>query len=817
MMSLREYRGRTVALADYLPWAGLVAPGVVLNKDGGFQRTAAFRGYDLDSATDGELASVAAHVNAVLRRLGSGWALFAEARRSAAQTYGAGEFPDPVSTLVDEERRAAFLEAGAAFESRYFLTFFYLPPEEPRARAAGLFFEGGARRDADWRETLREFINRTDRILGLLEFCTAAAAWLDDEATLSYLHATVSSEPQAVRVPETPFQLDTLLALEPLTGGLEPRLGDRHLRALTVVGFPSETWPGLLDEINRLAFPYRWATRALCLDKLDAVRMVTRVRRQWFAKRKGVAALLREVLTSEPTALVDTDAENKARDADAALQDLGGDVVGCALVTATVVVDGDTAEEADRRIRLAEKVISGRGFLCRVETLNAVEAWLGSLPGHAYANLRRPAITTLNLAHILPLSAVWAGPEVNSHLKGPPLLQARTEGSTPFRVSTHVGDVGHALVVGPTGAGKSVLLALMCLQFRRYRRAQVFAFDFGGSIRAAVLAMGGQFHRLGSDRGADPTVCLQPLAQIDDPAERAWAADWLAGLLAGQGVELTPELRDLLWGALGSLASAPPTERTLSGLEALLQSAELKSALEPFTLAGPFGRLLDADAESISGSDLQAFETEGLMGTPAAPVVLDYLFHRLEARLDGRPTLLLVDEGWMALSDATFGPQLREWLKTLRKKNASVVFATQSLADLDASALAPALIESCHTRIFLPNARAHEPQIADLYRRFGLTERQLSILASAAPKRDYYLQSRDGCRLFELGLGPVALAFCAASSRTDQVAIDEVLERAGPAGFATAWLRTRGLTWAADLVDSMPVDEVVAPLVETFR
>jgi type IV secretion system protein VirB4 len=255
----------------------------------------------------------------------------------------------------------------------------------------------------------------------------------------------------------------------------------------------------------------------------------------------------------------------------------------------------------------------------------------------------------------------------------------------------------------------------------------------------------------------------------------------------------------------------------LSGLAALLQSSELKQALAPFTLAGPFGRLLDAEAERLGSGDVQAFETEGLIGTPAAPAVLDYLFHRLEARLDGRPTLILVDEGWLALSDVTFGPQLREWLKTLRKKNASVVFATQSLADLEASPLAAAVIEGCPTRVFLPNARAGEPGIGALYRRFGLSERQLEIISLARPRRDYYLQAPAGCRLFELALGPVALAFCAASSRADQAAISEVLEASGFEDFAAGWLRRRGLVWAAELAGAIAAERAVEPLVEAFR
>jgi type IV secretion system protein VirB4 len=434
--------------------------------------------------------------------------------------------------------------------------------------------------------------------------------------------------------------------------------------------------------------------------------------------------------------------------------------------------------------------------------VNAVEAWLGSVPGHVYANVRQPPVSTLNLAHMIPLSAVWAGPQFNEHLGGPPLLFAKTEGATPFRLSLHVGDVGHTLVVGPTGAGKSVLLALIALQFRRYAISQVFAFDFGGSIRAAALAMGGDWHDLGGalcDDAVEP-VALQPLAAILDPAEQAWATEWVGAILAREGVTITPEAKEHVWSSLTSLASAPASERTLTGLSVLLQSGALKRALAPYCIGGPWGRLLDAEAERLGRAPVVAFETEGLIGTAAAPAVLAYLFHRVERHLDGRPTLLIVDEGWLALDDPTFGAQLRQWLKTLRKKNASVVFATQSLADIETSTIAASIVESCPTRLFLPNERAIEPQITSIYRRFGLNDRQIEIIARATPKRDYYCQSRRGNRLFELGLGEVALAFTAASSKSDQTAIEKRLAEHGREGFAVAWLRHKALDWAADLL-----------------
>lgn len=804
MMNLAEYRKKNAGLADFLPWAALVAPGVVLNKDGSFQRTARFRGPDLDSATPAELVATTARLNNALRRLGSGWAVFVEAQRNPANDYPESVFADEASALVDVERREQFEESGVLFESSYFLTFVWLPPAEEASRMEGWLYEGRERSGVDPWELLKGFVNRTDRVLHLFEGFVPEAGWLDDAETLTYLHSTVSVTRHRVRVPETPMHLDALLADQPLTGGLEPRLGDVHLRTLTVIGFPTVTFPGILDDLNRLAFSYRWSTRAIMLDKTDATRLVTKIRRQWFAKRKSIAAILKEVLTNEQSVLVDSDAANKATEADAALQDLGSDQISEAYVTATVTVWDADPRIAEEKLRLVEKVIQSHDFTCIAETVNAIEAWLGSLPGHVYANVRQPPISTLNLAHMIPLSAVWAGPERNEHLDAPPLFYARTEGATPFRFSLHVGDVGHTMVVGPTGAGKSVLLALMALQFRRYERSQVFAFDFGGSIRAATLAMGGDWQDLGGSI-SDATsflsmVSLQPLAGIHDTPERAWAADWLVDILIREGVAITPQVKEYLWTALTSLASAPVAERTITGLTVLLQSTALKQAFRPYCIGGPYGRLLDAEMEWLGDASVQAFETEGLIGTGAAPAVLGYLFHRIEARFDGRPSLLIIDEGWRALDDGGFAQKIKEWLKTLRKKNVSVVFSSQSLADIEASPIAPVLVESCPTRIFLANERAVEPQIATVYRQFGLNDRQIEIVARATPKRDYYCQSRRGNRLFELGLGEVALALCAASDKAAHNAINALVEEGERPRFLGAWLSARGLRWAADLL-----------------
>jgi type IV secretion system protein TrbE len=204
MFNLWEYRNKPQHLADFLPWAALAMEGVVLNKDGSFLRVARFRGPDLESATDSELVGVTDRLNNALRRLGSGWAIFVEATRFPARGYPASTFPDPVSDLVERERRAQFEQEGAHFESAYFLTFQFLPPSEEVARAEALLYENRAEGSSvDPNEILNGFIDRTNRVLALIEGFVPEVAWLSDGELLTYLHSCISTRRQRASADET--------------------------------------------------------------------------------------------------------------------------------------------------------------------------------------------------------------------------------------------------------------------------------------------------------------------------------------------------------------------------------------------------------------------------------------------------------------------------------------------------------------------------------------------------------------------------------------------------------------------------------------
>ena len=810
MFDIAEYRRREKRLSDYLPWAALVDPRVVLNKDGSLLAAFRFRGPDLDSCSDHELIATRARMNNALRRLGSRWCLHVEAHRRPSQHYPASVFPDPVTAAIDNERRRGFEADQTHFESDHTLALTYLPPEEHLAAGRDLFIESaGGSAGLDYRRELQGFCQQVDRVADLLRSFMPQVAALSDSALLTYLHQCVSTRGHLdVAMPPVPFYLDELITDDDLTGGFEPKLGEQFLQTVSVRAYPHRTVPGLLDGLNQLALPYRWVVRWLPMDKSHAEKLLSALRRQWFAKRKGLVSLLKEVVTKEASTLEDSDSVNKAHDADEALQYLGADLCSYGYMTLTVTVWDSDPQQAREKAAAVQRVIDGAGLVSKIETVNSVEASLGSLPGHAYADVRRPVIGSLNLCDLIPLSSVWPGPPRCEHLQGGPvLLQARTKGATPFRLSLFQGDVGHTMVCGPTGAGKSTLLNVLAAQWRRYPDAQVYFFDKGGSCKVLTLAAGGDYYDLGVADGGAGGVSFQPLARVQEPAERLWAQEWLLDILDREAVKADPPLKEELWRVLELLgASCAPQDRTLSSFTNLLQHRAAKDALRRYTLQGPYGHLLDASRDELNVGTWQAFETEQLMQSKAATAaVLTYLFHRLEGRFaaestGGRPTLLILDEAWVFLADGLFAAKIREWLKVLRKRNVAVVFATQSLSDIADSPIAAALIENCLTRIFLPNARAMEPTVRRVYESFGLSDQQLRLLASASPKRDYYYQSREGDRLFELSLGKLALAFCAAGSHADRAAADQILKEYPRQEFARQFLSRRGI--AAKLPDS---------------
>ena len=634
---------------------------------------------------------------------------------------------------------------------------------------------------------------------------------------LQRLQFDITGLDHPLRVPPCPMYLDAVLGGQDLLGGFQPRIGDHWIVPVSIDGYPPDSVPGLLDFLNRLPLCYRWSTRFIALDPVDAQKALNRYRAKWWQKRKSLRSLLKEAVGGVATH-INADADLMASDAVDALGEASGGTVRYGYYTSVILLMDPDQERVQEQARQVQKALAQHGFAGRIETVNALEAWLGSLPGHAYANVRRPLLHTLNLADLLPTTTVWAGPDTHPcpfyPPNSPPLLYAATAGATPLRVVLHSGDTGHTLMVGPSGSGKSTLLAVLAASQFRYPRAQVFWFDRGFSAWVFCHAAGGRHYEVAGEHGG---LAFYPLAHVNLPAERSWAEAWLEILLQLQEVSLTPAARKTLHRAVGNLAASP--SRTFTDLLNTLQNQTLRDALAHYSLSGAMGHLLDADKDGLGPDDpLQVFELEHFMGLGdknVAPVLL-YLFHRIEQRLDGRPTLILLDEAWLLLSHSLFQDQINDWLRTLRKANAAVVFATQALSDVMNSPLRDVMLGNCPTKLLLPNPEADTDGGRPYYQALGLNARQLELIATMTPKRHYYLLSPEGRRVFDLGLGPVELALLGASGKDDIALARQFIAHYGE-HWPEHWLRQRGLDGAAAYWRSCQPHPVESSVVAPFE
>jgi type IV secretion/conjugal transfer VirB4 family ATPase len=800
-MQLTEHRMRARGLADLLLPFAMIEDGILLQQDGSLVAGWSYRGPDMHSATHAEMDALTQRFNSVLR-LGSGWMLHADLVRSRAPGYAqVGAFPHVVTRVIDEERRRQFMGEGVHFESEHFLTLTYLPPVENEERIKGWMFEGlSARSTGVANQILDRFRSRVEmfeNVFGALfrverlrrfDFADDCGYFQTHDQLLRYVRRCITGDDHPFAFPEIPAYLNEVLAANDFSGGIEPKIGAKHIRVIALDGFPKTSCPGILGQIDSLPMEYRWNTRAILLDPEEARGILDRTRRKWRSKIRG----FKDQVLRTHTGAVNLHAQHMAEDAEQAMgAAVAGDVQFAEYSSNLIVLDEDL-ERLQENLRVVMKKIQNLGFSCRLESINAVEAWRGSLPGDGYRNVRRVLLHTLNLADLLPITSVWAGLRENpSQLMpkhSPPLLFAATTGATPFRVNLHVSDLGHTLMCGPSGAGKSTALGLIASQWFRYPRAQVFAFDKGYSLFVLTKAAGGEFYDLA---GEHTHLAFCPLREIDSDADLTWAVGWLEDLCTLNGLSVTPKHRNALTEAVQQLRLSP--SRTLTELSANVQDLEVREALQFFTLSGPLGQLLDADEDVLGIGRFLTFETENLLQLDDKAVipVLLYLFRRIEKRLDGAPTLVTLDEAWAYLRNSVFRERLRDWLKTLRRMNGVVLLATQNLSDICNSEISDVILEMCPTKILLPNGEAKNPASREFYDRVGLNGRELDILQASIPKQHYYMISPLGRRLISLGLHNVALSFVGVNGREERQLVEDLMEEF-PTTWQSEWLRVRG-------------------------
>lgn len=810
---MANFNQNRLGFSELLRYSHLVAPDVMALKDGGLMAGFWLRGPDLESSTIMELEYMSDMMARTIMQLDTRWHIHFEFFRRESHAYPAGSFGETTTRIIDMEREAQFHEEGTHFESVQAMFVTYVPPSfeySPIFQRVNKVILGNeheakeeifAKQLERFEETLKTLADSLSLIMSIerMEYVfDIDNPFGGNDELLQAINACVNDSWYPVRIPDAPVYLDSLLAKEALNGHLL-EYDDEYVTCISLANYPSGTFPGILLELQTLPLPLRWSNRFILADQREAIGHIEVKRRQWVQKIRGFISQITGIETSK----VNQDAVAMVADLDNALQTAHGGEVAWGHHTSTVVLRHKDPAVLDEMARFVKKRFESCGCHARIERMNNLEAFIGSLPGHGQENVRKPLVNSLNFADLIPLSNDWVGDAYNPCPFYPPqspsLLQAATVGSTPFALNLHSGDVGHTLILGPTGSGKSTLLATIAAQFQRYDRSQIFFFDNGRSIYPLCQSLRNSvFYDLGH-KGVEISLC--PLAEIDQPDVLDWAGEWLETLveLVDPGL-VTPPRRILLLSALRNLAKSTSraSERTLSSYITSVQDDRLKAALGFYSLSQNGGYLLDGDHDDVTYSAFSVFEISSLMERDKiAPAVLSYLFFQIQRRLRGEPSLIVIDEAWTALKNPLFSEKIREWLKTFRKLNAAVVLATQSLQDVVKSEIRDAVLESCPTKILLANPDAKGAVASELYRDYlQLNDRQITLVARMIRKREYYIVSPSGRRLFSLGLGPVALSFVGASGMEDLQKVEKLKAKHG-AEWPAHWLMER-----AEVVDS---------------
>lgn len=772
-------------------------PAVVVNKDGSLQISWAYRGPDLGSEIKERLAIITTQMNKSFATLDTDWFLYFEAQRTASLSYANDTyFPDPITKAIDDERKQLFLDSQH-YESNYYATVYWMPPTDQQGRIKEIVIEGRKHKDVTGNDHLRIFWEKANKIFNSFTALNIPSRFLTQNEMLTYLHSIISDNPRKLSMPNHPLLLDHYLNDTPVYGGLEPRLGKKHIRVIVPLTYLSNTIFGLFDQLNRLDFDYRWTTRFCCLSKQDAISELESVKNGWNGKIKSLRSMAKElVFNREDDGNINENAQRKFDEVKDAIHAVESDTTNYGFYSTAIIVMDEDADVVEEKAKFVWQQITNLGMKAQIEDLNALDAWMGSIPGAVGHYIRKPMVSTGNLVHMIPISDVWAGPERNNYLDGPALLYTQTDGNTPFRLNLHIGSVAHTFLVGPTGAGKSVHLNLLAASMRKYKDARVIIFDKGASSRVLTEGVSGNFYNLGSEKSK---LSFQPLAQIDDESERQWAQEWLCDFAQNERMEITPERKSFIWKALEITASLPQRFRTISSFVDYLQDKDLKTTFAPLKLGGAYGYIFDSKDDTLEFSSWETFEMEKLMERKSivGPALM-YIFHRIERMLKDQnekstkkgPTAIILDECWVFFDNPMFVEKIRNWLKTLRKSRAFVVFATQSLADITKSPIFSTVLESCQSKIFLPNKDALEESTKKTYLSCGLNQRQIQIISEAIPQCQYYYTSPLGSRLYDLALTscPVTLAYTASTDTADSKYCQKLVDEYGKENFNEHWL-----------------------------
>lgn len=714
-----------------LPWATVLDDGItILTRDSALLRVFEAHGPDVLSSSDPELETLAEQAAMTLRQLvDTRWTIQVE-----QQTH---LHPPPERPPCRHPRLETWIDARhRAFETlrhavqRTFVTLTFRPTAQDLRTPAAL--------DA----AVESFRARTDALPARLSELRLEALGHDD--LTAFLHTALTGTFR-------PAELDAALPLDP-----HPlRYGDVSIGALVLTGFPRTLHLGLADLGDVLTLPARWIVRARPLSPDHARRVFDERRRAWGRRRFNFSTVAAREFGLHRTRLRDDQGRDlqergmtarvfqALRDAETELD--GGDEAFFDVEHVLMLYATDR-RDLDAGLVSARAELERRGLAVYEDPPTAVLTFLETLPGAGPTSATARLFSAAALARTLPLTQQWSGRHevASEHFPSdsPPLLYAQVVGRPHlYGFDPHHQGCGHHLLIGPTGSGKSTLLAAEAvLHYAQYPRARVIICDYGGSARPLAALTGGVHYDL-----TRTTHTVNPLDGLNVPGLRHQAAQWLELTLALAGETLSARDRELVRSALDALALAPPQDWTLTHYRAHLQSIRLRQALDDYCREGPLGGLLDGVSPEGVDHAFTVWETERLLQYDerlALPVIAALLTRILRYCDERRPTLLALDEVWRLLRHPALREAIQEWLASFRKKATAVLLATQSPAQIPDPTFLGFIASQCPTRVYAPDRSAVHH--AEAYQPLGLTEQQLSILAAAEPRSDYYVDSPEG-------------------------------------------------------------------------
>lgn len=800
------------------PYAFIIQPNICLLKNGALMTTYQVEYPDLESSSPNDIAAVAALFNSSIMTLAQteGWAIFFDVKRIKTKEYPAGTFNNLSGWLIDQRRAENFAKFGEHFTSKYYITFVWQLPDDLEEKANEIFYKDNVKKTEnkskssqkkkDWakqknikaiEDNCEQFIDNCAKVMGAMQ----NKLWihhLDKCELFSYIKSCVSLEEEKLIYPDDVFFfLDNYVCDRDVQTSMPLKIGEYYVPVMTVNDFPSFSYPAIFDKLNRTMQEYRWTTRFIPLSRETSLKEADKYQNKFLAKRKSAMTALTENFLGQSIGKENQGALAMASEASQINEDLTMEQYVLGYYTSSLMCWDKKLERAKLKSRKLQQVIRSCGFGVKEETLNNFAAWQGMMAGNVYANMKRPLLASSTCSNIIPLSSAWQGNSENDFTletcgSSIPLCICSTSYGTPFFMNLNVRDVGHTFIFGPTGAGKSTLMALLMAQATKYQNANVICIDKQLSSRAFMVGAGGVYVEPGKDE-----VAFQPLSELKTPGECSeaeyresimWCQQFIECILAQQNVECTATMSKSITEALTLVSEKQTKDLSTFQQYVVYQDPHtgentIKMALEPYCVGGQYGSIFDADTTTLNLSRLMTIEMGSLMrlSEKAVAPALFYIFRYLE-RLwnvstgEKQPlTFLFLDEAWLYLQHPIFANFIQEWLRTLRKKKVFCIFATQEVSAASKSALKETIDQQCLTKIYLADESAQNPALARSYSEFGLTDSEIVAISNAQMKRDYYFKNPLGCRMFSLDLDDFQLALIS----SDHELLDKVEAKHG--------------------------------------